>query len=90
MSSPFLHTFVESVVVALVDREELVLVGERQVVVAFVAERLGTAGEGRSLISTLGAALVACPEVDELYADDDRLKELVTDMPRQVLRGSRR
>ncbi|MCA9569157.1 MAG: hypothetical protein KC656_15015 [Myxococcales bacterium] len=86
MSSPFLLAFAESVVVTLVERGEIELSGEPALVVRFVADRLGTAGEGRSLISTLSAALLACPEVDELYADDEALKLLVTDMPRTVLR----
>lgn len=90
MSTPFLLGFTESIVTTLVARDELLLAGDPREVVRFVSERLATSGEGTSLISTLAAALVACPAVDELFADDERLKELVTEMPRNVVRGGAR
>ncbi len=85
MASPFLVAFTESVVLTLVQRGQLVLCGEQVVVVRYVAERLGEAGQGRSLITTLAAALVACPQVEELFASDEVLKDLVTEMPRRAL-----
>ncbi|MEZ4318260.1 MAG: hypothetical protein R3F61_12190 [Myxococcota bacterium] len=86
MSSPFLVAFVEAVVGRLLDRGDLEIAdGETDAVVHAVAARLGTAGQGESLVSTLSKALLACEAVEELYADDMDLKELITDLPTDVL-----
>ncbi|MEQ1565927.1 MAG: hypothetical protein ABMA64_09845 [Myxococcota bacterium] len=81
MSTPFLAAFADTVVVRLVaDRQlELAPGGEARAVL-FVANWLGTHARGGSLLSSLEAALLACPEVVELYADVDRLKALVDDL----------
>jgi hypothetical protein len=86
MSSPFLLGFVEAVVGRLVtdDRIEIRAGGEAEVV-RVIAARLATATQGESLISTLSSALIACEFVEELYADDAELKDLVTDLPRTAL-----
>ncbi len=86
MSSPFLLAFVEAVVGRLVQHDRIEIADGRQdEVVRVVAARLGSAGQGESLISTMSAALIACDAVEELWADDTELKELVTDLPRTAL-----
>ena len=37
------------------------------------------------MASFMARAILDCPDVHELYADNDRLKELVTDLPAAVL-----
>lgn len=90
VSTPFLINFTEAIVRTLLERGELELSGDRDAVVAFVSQNLASGGEGRSLISTFTAALLACPDVEELYADDETLKELVTELPRDLLHRGRR
>jgi hypothetical protein len=43
------------------------------------------AGQGESLVSTVVRALLEAPGVDELYADNDTIKDLITDMPATAL-----
>lgn len=91
MSSPFLLAFTEAVLRSLDERELVeIAAGSHASVVAFVAGRLGSAREGDSLISSLSAALLASPEVIELYADNQTLKEVVTDLPRGTVPGGAR
>jgi hypothetical protein len=81
MSTPFLAAFADSIVDRLVaDRLVELAPGGRDRAVLFVANWLGTHARGGSLLSGLEAALLACPEVVELYADVDGLKELVDDL----------
>lgn len=54
--------------------------GAQGQVVLFVANYLRKEGGGRSLVSLTVQALLLCPEVDEVYADDAELKELITDL----------
>lgn len=91
MATPFLQAFSEAVLAALSEQDLIeVEPGGRPAVVDFVAGRLADAREGESLISSLSAALLAAPGVHELFADDEQLKELVTDLPRTALpRGPR-
>jgi hypothetical protein len=86
MSSPFLHSFTEAIVGELIATEGLEISAPAEEVVTFVAERLGAAGEGKSLISNLVPHLLACPGVDDLYVDDAQLKQMVTDLPNTTLR----
>ncbi|MEO0602685.1 MAG: hypothetical protein AAF211_14680, partial [Myxococcota bacterium] len=66
------------VVDALLTNQRLELrPGRADEVAQFVAERLEGAREGSSLLSSLEAALLACADVEELYADLDELKDLV-------------
>lgn len=82
MSTPFLVGFAERVVDRLLADDLVVLAsGGRTAAVLFVAEFLATTAQGGSLISGLEQALIRCPQVDELYADLDRLKQLVDDLP---------
>lgn len=81
MSTPFLYRFSAVVVRRLLDGERLeVVAGREEEVVRFVADALTDAREGSSLVSTLTRALLASPDVEELYADEDELKELINDM----------
>jgi hypothetical protein len=78
MSTPFLAGFAEAVVrrLAADGAIELAPDGEDRVV-WFVANWLDTRARGGSLLSNLEAALLACPEVRELYVGLDDLKEVV-------------
>ena len=81
MTTPFLYRFSVAVLTRLLEgrRVELQPGGEEQAVL-YVSNKLAQAGEGSSLISTLSAALMSCPEVLELFADEEELKELVSDL----------
>jgi hypothetical protein len=85
--TPFLTRFSERLVVRLV-AEGAVEIAEldRDRVVLFVANWLGTRARGGSLLSNVEAALLACPEVGELYADLDRLKAVVDDLGEAAVR----
>lgn len=81
MTTPFMMRFAESVVDRLVAENLAELApGGRAAAVTFVAGFLATSAQGGSLISGLEHALLACPDVLELYADLDRLKQLVDDL----------
>ena len=81
MSTPFMMRFAESVVDRLIaEKLAEIAPGGRAAVVTFVAGFLATSAQGGSLISGLEQALLRCPEVLELYADVDRLKQLVDDL----------
>lgn len=81
MASSFLLGFAQAVVDQLHIRgwAEFVPGGETRVV-EYVAQRLQEAREGSSLLSSLEAALLACPDVEELYTDLDGLKTLVDEL----------
>ncbi len=86
MSSPFLTGFVGAVVQRLLSSGQLEIEpGAADSVINGVAVKLATARDSSSLISTMSAALIGTEGVIELYADDDALKELVTDLPKTVL-----
>ena len=78
MSTTFLMGYSTALVHALLEDELLeVTEGAEPSVVAFVAGYLAEHRDGQSLISLTARALLACGEVDELYADNERLKEVV-------------
>ena len=78
MSTPFLLGFAAALVEALLEQELLeVHEGREREVVRYVAEWLGTKARGGSLVSSTARALVECPDVDEIYADNDQLKALM-------------
>ena len=52
--------------------------GREADVVRYCSEMLARAGMGAQLIDTLSKALLQCEWVEELYADNERLKELIT------------
>jgi len=81
MSTPFLFGFAQ----ALVDRllaEELLLVqeGSRDRVVVYLGNYLGKVARGGSLLSSVDAAFLACPEVEEVFVDLEGLKAIVEDL----------
>jgi hypothetical protein len=82
MSTPFLLQFASSLVPALCEHGDVELFpgATQNAVVAFMADRLGGARDGSSLVSTVVAALVACPEVEELYADNETLIARIEDL----------
>lgn len=85
MPTPFLETFAVAVVTRLVDADLVVLRGPPDAVAAFLAEDLARDVPGRSLLSTLATALIRCPDVDELFAEDEDLKHIVETLG--VVRG---
>ena len=82
MTSPFLQNFSAKLVTRLDEDGHLLLSVPREEVVEFVANHLGGLSEGRSLLSELVSALLDCPGVEELYADDDTLKQCLEDLHR--------
>ena len=79
--TPFLVTFASRLLAALTaDGLVEVVPGGENRVVRFVANWLGTRGPGVSLLSSVEAALLACPEVSELFTDLDGLKAVVDDL----------
>ena len=81
MGSPFIERFVEQVVGRLLELEQIEITpGSAQPLVEGVAARLTHLPEGAQLIASLSRALIESPHVEELYADDTELKEIVGDL----------
>jgi hypothetical protein len=81
VSTPFLYRFSVIVVRRLLQGDRLEVVqGREEQVVRHVADALTQAREGSSLVSTLTRALLASPDVEELFADEDELRELINDL----------
>lgn len=81
MSTPFLVNFASALVARLVETRQLEVVeGSEAAVAEFVAAQLFAARQGSQLIATTSKALVASPHVEELWADDDELKQLVQEL----------
>ena len=74
--------FAQRLVNRLSDDGLIELSAPREEVVAYLAAHLGGLSKGRSLISELVNALLGCPGVEELFADDDALKECLEDLHR--------
>ena len=51
----------------------------------FVAAQLAEQESGQTLIAALAQALEECPSVDELYADDETLRDLANEVPASAL-----
>ena len=87
MATPFMMSFSRAVVDRLHAEGDLVLsdAATQEAVAEFVAGYLAGLKGRQSLITSLGEALIACPEVDEVFADDDRLKGVVDDIPPAAL-----
>ncbi|MFK7928793.1 MAG: hypothetical protein AB8H79_11440 [Myxococcota bacterium] len=78
MASRFLLGYAHALVYALVQQELVDLVPDREEqAVAFLADYLERNRKGGSLISLSAAGLLDCPDVEELYADNDTLKDVV-------------
>ncbi|MBT3219497.1 MAG: hypothetical protein HN348_10430 [Proteobacteria bacterium] len=80
MTTPFLLAFSTAVLLELERQQMVDLNGATERVAIYVANYLGTEARGGSLISGLSAALISCPEVDELYADNEQIKQIVDDL----------
>lgn len=81
MSAPFLVRFVDQIVTHLEAHDEIELVpGRRADVVREVGGRLGTLGKGAQLITSLSKALIEHDGVEELFIDDEELKERVGEL----------
>lgn len=52
--------------------------GREEEVIQFCAGELAQAGMGAQLIDSLSKALLSCEHVGELYADNERIKALIT------------
>ena len=91
MSTPFLVGFTREIVARLLAEGLLdVTWGGEERVIRFVAGELAAVPPGGSLITSLARSLIRCPDVQELYADDERLKGLVQDLestPATWIRG---
>jgi hypothetical protein len=81
VSTPFLITFAFGVVTALLERERIVLTpgSSAEEVAKDVAAYLSTR-QGHSMISSMSMGLIGSAHVDELFADDDEIRELVNTM----------
>ena len=78
MSTPFLLGYARALVHHLLTEESIeVAEGRVDEVVAFVADFMLEHGQNQSAIALTGRALMACPDVEELYLDDAGLKDAV-------------
>ncbi len=76
-----MERFVDRVLASLEAADEVELVdGQRDAVVRDVAALLARSGHGSQLIASLTNALIASQGVEELYIDDDALKERIEDL----------
>jgi hypothetical protein len=81
VTTPFLIVFATAMVHRLEAEDLIVYSGSKDDAALFVANWLHTKGrKSGSLISAMADALLACPQVDELFADDTQLKRLVDDL----------
>ena len=79
MSTPFLTGFATRILSELLAGEHIEIVpGSAERVARFVAGGLHGLGEGHQLVSSLAKALIDCPDVVELYIDNDALKDVIT------------
>ena len=77
--SPLLLHTVHHVLDGLLAAGEIEIeTGREGDVIRFCGRQLADAGMGAQLIDTLSKALIRCEDVVELYADNDRIKELIT------------
>jgi hypothetical protein len=75
-----LNNFSQKVITKL-EAEGLIELSEpTPVVIEYVAKYLNELSRGGSLISELVSALLSCPGVDELFADDEALKRCLEDL----------
>ena len=79
--SNFLHAFAHRIVIELVAKDRLAIApGDVESVIEQLRERLTVRRDGQSLINAVSTALLDIPEVDELYADDEELRERINDL----------
>jgi hypothetical protein len=83
MSTPFLDAFSRALVQRLVDDGQLVVAeGALGPVAVYLAEDLAKDQPGRSLVSSVSRALLACPSVEDLFASDDAIKAAIETLGR--------
>lgn len=83
MATPFLLHYAASILQSLVNADLIeIREGQHEVVVRYLAAELHRQREAGSLISCTSRALLACEEVEELFADDEEIKELVQSLGR--------
>ncbi|MBN2801083.1 MAG: hypothetical protein JXX28_18235 [Deltaproteobacteria bacterium] len=81
MSSDFLTGFTRLLIARLLSAGLVeIREGSEGAIAGFVGAALARGGEYGSLVSGVTRALIACPEVEELYATDEELKELINDL----------
>lgn len=82
MATPFMTGFASALVARLIaqQRIELATASDPADLVAYIAEALTGRSQFAGLVTTLSAALIGCPLVDELFADDEELQQLVNDL----------
>lgn len=82
MSTPLLFGFSRAVVARLVAAELLLLRpdADETDVAAFLATALAARPALSGLTSSVSAALIACPLVEELFCDDPELQALVNEL----------
>ena len=87
MSTPFLTAFAKHVVRTLVEREQLALRRGASVetVANEVAATLADPKEFAQLVPSLSRALIDAEGVDELFADDEELRDAVDAVPPEAL-----
>mgnify|MGYP006215926545 CR=1 FL=1 len=79
--SPLLMHTVDNIVVGLRKSDQIEMNAEHHdSVVEFVAVWLANAGMGCQLVDSLSKALVACEWVEELYATDEEIKDMLTEV----------
>lgn len=77
--SPLLQHTVSSVVRGLRQAGQLEMdAANHDAVVQFCALHMANATLGSQLVETLSVALVMCEHVEELYADNEEIKALIT------------
>lgn len=82
MPTAFMTGFATAICARLIadHRLELAPGADPAEVAAFVAEALTRRSQFAGLVTSLSAALIACPAVEELFADDAELQQLVNDL----------
>ncbi len=88
MSTPFLHRFATHLVHRLRAEGMLALVddGAEPGVIDHLADHLSAQPKG-SLLREVTEALVAAAGVEELYADDEDMAEIISDLDASAARG---
>ena len=71
----------------LVQKQLEIEVGCDEQVATYVAQNLAALGSGTQLITSLTQAIISCPDVIELYADDTIIKETITELHTVLARG---
>ena len=78
ISPLLLHTVHQVLEGLLVAGEIEVEPGREADIIRYCGGQLAAAGMGAQLVDTLSKALIGCEHVHELYADNGRIKELIT------------